>query len=460
MKRLTLLILLISTICNAQDKSSETTNKMVDSFVAKRMNDFQIPGLALAVIKDGKITKLKGYGVANLETMTPVTDESIFMIASLSKQFIATAILLLQQEQKLSIEDKVSKYLDSLPESWHQITLKQLLIHTSGLVRDPLDYQPYVKQEPMEVIKAMFDIPLHATPGESWLYSNAGYYILAEVITRVSGQKWDDFIADDIFKPAGLTTMRVCSTEAIVPNRVDGYHMEQDQRINAENWIAVRPSGAFLASTRDMAKWELFLENGNLLNNSNYILLWTQNQLNNGEIVEYGLGWYIHKFLDRTRIHHDGQYPGFRTDYERFTDDKLTVIVLANNDNRDVSSIAIKVAGFYDTDLATPKFKIEVEKLKSEVNLIKETQIDVFATVLDKNTTNCIVEIEIWDENGKPVFKQQKYNEPFNQSIRKKLSFKWTPEEKGSYTINLGIYGPGWSPSYSWSVGLASIKVK
>jgi CubicO group peptidase (beta-lactamase class C family) len=228
-----------------------------------------------------------------METETPVKPESVFIIASLGKQFVATAILLLQKDGKLALDDKVSKYLDGFPDSWKDITFRQLLNHTSGIVRDPADYQPYKKQPVTEVIQAMYSVPLNAKPGEKWLYSNVGYYILAEAITKISGKPWDKFIAERLFVPAGMTATRTTSAADIIPDRVSGCHHTAEGRINAENWIAVRPSGSFLSGVRDLAKWDAYLDKGDLLSESDRKLLWTRGTLTGNTPVNYGFGWYL-----------------------------------------------------------------------------------------------------------------------------------------------------------------------
>ena len=462
---LTFLIILMIFPAFGQPPTSDYTfskqvSDSVDTFIHQRMKEIRIPGLALAVIKDGEILKMKSYGTANLETNTPVTSESVFMIASLTKQFIAFAVLVLHQEGKLSINNNISNYLDKTPEIWKDITLKHLLSHTSGIDRDPSDYNPYTEQPITDVIEAMHNVQLLSKPGEKWLYSNVGYYILAEVISKVSDQPWNEFITQRILAPIDMTNTRITSTRDIIPNRVSGYHNTEKGRINAENWIAARPSGGFLSTIEDLAKWDIFLDNQDILDDSNYKLLFKENLSNSNGVIEYGMGWYIHKFLDRTRIHHDGQYPGFRADYERFTEDGLTVIVLANSDNRGLERIAMKIGGFYDPDLAGPIFNLEAKALQNTATLNTEISLTILVKAIDKDASNCIIEIEIWDENGKPVFKQQKYDENFITSETKTLVFNWTPDKPGIFSINVGVFGPGWAPNLAWRMNLASITVK
>jgi CubicO group peptidase (beta-lactamase class C family) len=233
------------------------------------MQKLSIPGLSLAVIKDRKIIKLAGYGLSIIETGTPATSDSVYKIASLSKPFIATALLLLVDENKVRLDDEISQYLEAPPPSWQSITIRQVMTHTSGIPRDPADYHPYEQQKPSAVIASAYALPLAFQPGEKFLYSNIGYYILAQIIEKASGMPWETFVADRLFKPAGLTATRPLTT-GIVKGRASGYDLADGQLVNAENWIAARPSAAFLSTVRDLAAWDIFLDTRNPLSSASW----------------------------------------------------------------------------------------------------------------------------------------------------------------------------------------------
>jgi D-alanyl-D-alanine carboxypeptidase len=155
------------------------------------MRKRQIPGLSLAVIKDGKLIKAEGYGLANVETKTPATPQTVYKIASISKPFLAAGIVLLVQDGKIRLDDKLSQYLDNSPGSWKDITIRHLLTHTAGLVEDPPGFEPFKAQPDAEVIKKAHSRALLFAPGERWSYSNLGYFILGEILTR-SGKLWNE----------------------------------------------------------------------------------------------------------------------------------------------------------------------------------------------------------------------------------------------------------------------------
>jgi Beta-lactamase len=156
-------------------RSQRAEPDQVDDYVKQRMHELHIPGLSMAVVKEGQIVKASGYGMANLETSSPATPETVYKAASLSKPFIAAAILLLMQEGQIGLDDKVSKYLEGSPVTWKEITVRHLLTHTSGIVRDPADYHPYSEQPITDVIRSVYPVPLSFPPGYKWLYSNVGY---------------------------------------------------------------------------------------------------------------------------------------------------------------------------------------------------------------------------------------------------------------------------------------------
>jgi CubicO group peptidase (beta-lactamase class C family) len=428
----------------------------VDDFIRAEMDNRHIPGLSLTVLKDGKVLATKNYGLANLEADTPVTSRTVFKIASLSKTFIADAILLLAQEGKLALDDRAAKFLSDAPESWQGITIRQLLGHVSGIVRDPPDYHPYETQGPMEVIRSAYTLPLASAPGEKYLYSNIGYYILAEIISRTSGQSWDAYIAAHFLAPAGMTATRL-TTREIVPNRAAGYSWRGDRYFNAEEWAAVRPSGAFLSTPEDMARWDQFQRSPRFpLTAESRTLAITSPRLRDGSSSNYGFGWMVDNFLDQARIHHDGVFPGFRSDYEKFGGG-LSVILLTNAENGGVERMAIKVAGFFDPALVPPRFTLTI-RAPVATRAGTETAITVSATA-DRTASGSLFEMEIWGADNKPVFKSQKADQDFGAGESRRLSFGWTPKSAGTYSVSVGAYGPHYVPDYAWAEKAATILV-
>ncbi len=325
----------------------------VDDYLAAQMKWLHLTGVSLAVVRDGKLVKAAGYGWANLETKTPASPESVYKLGSLSKQFIAAAVLLLVQDGRLGLDDPVNRILAESPETWSGITIRHLLTHTSGLVREVPDFDPFKVQSDADVLRSVAALPLRFPPGDHWEYSNVGYYALAEVIRTVTHRPWSEFVAERVFAPAGMNATRTTTAE-IVPGRAAGYAGRGGALVNAADWVVVRPSGAFLSTVLDLAKWDVAMSDDRVLPASARTAMWTPVTLNDGSRHPYGFGWFVDANNGHRRIHHDGGVPGFSSDFERFPDDGLTVILLANREGRDLRDLAIQVAGSYVPALRPP----------------------------------------------------------------------------------------------------------
>ena len=279
-----LVLLLVAPVVAQADKT--------DDFVRAELKRQNIPGLSLAVIKDGKIVKADGYGVANIKLNTPATPETVYKIASVSKQFIATGIMLLVQEGQLGLDDPVSKYLEGTPATWNAITIRHLLTHTSGIVREAPGFDPFKIQSDADVIKSAYPLPLRFAPGEKWEYGNTGYFALAEIIRKVAGQPWIEYMSEKVFRPTGMKTTYPTNTKVSVLNLAQGY-VDNEKLLDANYWPALRPSGAFLSTVLDLAKWDAVLYTDKILSDSTRRQMWTPVTLNDGTSHPYGFGWEL-----------------------------------------------------------------------------------------------------------------------------------------------------------------------
>jgi CubicO group peptidase (beta-lactamase class C family) len=334
-----LVLLLTATVAARADK--------VDDYVKAEMQKQRVPGLSLAVIKDGKIIKAEGYGLANVEHNVPAKPETVYKIGSVSKQLIAAGIMLLIQDGKVSLDDKISKFLEGTPDTWKEITVRHLLTHTSGIIREAPGFDPFKIQNDADVIKTAYPLPLRFAPGEKYEYCNVGYFALVEIISRVSGKSWEAFLNERVFAPLGMTATRTTTTKEIVPGRATGYEWNKDKLQNATEFLALRPSGAFLSTVLDLAKWDVALYSDQLFKTTTREQMWTPVKLNSGASHPYGFGWELGTVGGHRRVHHGGSLPGFRATLARYVDDKLTVIVLTNGDNANPGGIALGVADLY-----------------------------------------------------------------------------------------------------------------
>jgi D-alanyl-D-alanine carboxypeptidase len=332
-----------------------------DDYVKAQMERQHIPGLSLVVIKDQQVLKSEAYGLANVELNVPARPDTVYKIGSVSKQFIATGIMLLVQEGKISLDDNVGKFLEGTPETWKPITVRHLLTHTSGIVREAPGFDPLKIQKDADVIKTAYTLPLRFTPGEKYEYCNVGYFTLAEIISRVSGKPWPEYLNERVFAPLGMNATRTTTMTDLVPNRANGYVWRNDKLSNAGVYFALRPSGAFLSTVLDLAKWDAALRTEKILKQSTLNQMWTPLTLNNGKTHPYGFGWELESVAGHKQVNHGGSLPGFRSQLARFVDDKVTVVVLTNGETVDAAAIAVGVANFYIPGFLPERIAIKVD---------------------------------------------------------------------------------------------------
>jgi len=344
------LLLLLSITCLAQDGVSAK----IDDYVRAEMQAQQIPGVSLAIVKNGEIVLAKGYGLANVEHQVPVKPETIFQSGSMGKQFTATAVMMLVEEGKLSLDDPITKFFPDGPEAWRNITVRHLLTHTSGLGDYPDDFdlrRDYTEDELVQRIKTL---PLAFQPGAKWSYSNLAYVMLGVLIHRVSGKFYGDFLQERVFKPLGMTTARVISEADIVPNRAAGYRLVNGELKN-QNWVSptlnTTADGALYLTVYDMAKWDAALYTEKLLKRSSLDQMWTAVKLNDGRTFPYGFGWGLGEVHGHRIVEHGGSWQGFKSHISRYVDDKLTVVVFANQARANPAKIAHGVAAIFDAQL-------------------------------------------------------------------------------------------------------------
>ena len=325
-------------------------SEKIDQYIRAEMEGRHIPGLALVVIKNGEIVKLKGYGVANLEHDVAVTPDTVFELASVTKQFTATAIMLLVEEGKVRLDDSISHYLSNSPGRWEGVTVRHLLTHTSGLPGLEDGFKSLrtgggqIDYSTAQLFDAATKDSLSFIPGDSWRYSDVGYFLLGMIIEKAGGQRYRDFLAERFFKPLGMESTSVIDQWAIVKNRAAGYTIHNAQLINIRRVAQVElPSySGVLSTVRDLAKWDLALAAGRVVKGSSLATMWTPVKLNTGRSYPYGFGWEVRRRLGHRIIDHTG-ITG--TEYARYPDDNLTVIVLTNLGKRSIDSREVRAWG-------------------------------------------------------------------------------------------------------------------
>ncbi|HKQ38285.1 MAG TPA: serine hydrolase domain-containing protein [Verrucomicrobiae bacterium] len=321
----------------------------VDQTIKAEMLKDRIPGVALAVMKDGKAVKVQGYGVANVEWNVPVTKDTIFEIGSITKQFTATLILRLVEDNKLKLDDKVRQHLANAPASWNAITLRQLLNHTSGITNynSLPGFEVRKKLKADTFLKEIAPYPLMFAPGDAWSYCNSAYNTLGYVIERATGQTYWQVLKTEIFDRCGMIASQSRDQNVVVTNRASGYEIEKGRLVNRDSDLTdVFSAGAIVSTVADLMKWDP----AKLLSQSSYEEMCKPVRLNNGRTLAYGLGLRFEDYKGHKNIGHGGSTSGFSASYQRFPNDKLVVIVLCNLGKHGVATdLARAVADLYFT---------------------------------------------------------------------------------------------------------------
>lgn len=344
-----------------QSKDDDLSNR-ADAAVRARMAEMHIPGTSLAVVRDGKIIKATGYGLANVELNVPVTPASIFQTGSLGKHLTATAVMLLVEDGKVGLDDSITKYFPEAQPAWNKITIRNLLTHTSGIpdvwgehaqdayTKGIVDTRKDYSEE--DLTRIYLALKLEFQPGEKWSYCSTGYALLGFLIHRVTGMYYGDFLQQRVFRPLGMSATTIISEADIVPNRVSGYVLVKGELKNQE-WIApflnTTAEGGLYSNILDLARWDAALYTNTILPHERLKEMWTPVKLNSGEEYPYGLGWFLANVKGHRLLYHTGGNQGFFISMSRYVNDRLTIIVLNNmdEDHCDTLKIAGDVASIY-----------------------------------------------------------------------------------------------------------------
>lgn len=325
--RLQFLFALILLFC-----ASARADKL-DDFMRAELRERHIPGAAIAVIKNGKLIKAEGYGAASVEFNVPATKDTVFEIGSVTKQLTAAAIMLLVEDGKISLDEKIAKYLPDTPASWQNVTVRHLLTHTSGIKSytylSGFELTKRLKRD--DFIKKLHAEPLEFEPGARWNYSNSGYNLLGFIIESVSGKSYWDFMRERVFSPLGMTATADRDPQFIIKNRAVGYEWENNRLVGRDYDLTdVFSAGAVVSTVADLAKWDAALRDAKLLKKESLRQMWTPHLLNDGKTYPYGFGFGVADFRGHKLISHNGQTAGFAANISRFVDDDLSIIVLTN----------------------------------------------------------------------------------------------------------------------------------
>jgi len=334
MKNLNVLGLLISILlfnsCSDLKESSiyYKINKELSNIFESDM-----PGTAIIATKNGEIVYRNAFGLANVELDIKMEPDMCFKIGSISKQFTAAAIFMLEEQGKLSLEDSILKYLPNYSMDYRDVKIKHLLSHTSGiknytgfnngkkLIRD--------SYTPQELVDIILNKPLDFKPGDEWKYSNSGYTLLAVIIEKITGETYRKFIKENIFQLAGMENTYFANDESVFPKLVKGYRMDVEELKTAEYMSMTHTYGAgdIISNVDDMANWNKALISEKIISKKNLNKCFTPVKLNDGSEANYSIGWFMDNYRKMINFYHEGGVYGFIAYKGVFMDSSPTLLI-------------------------------------------------------------------------------------------------------------------------------------
>ena len=310
-----------------------------DDLVAQAMRKDHIPGLSLAVVKGGRVVKIRGYGLADVEQHVAAEANTVYQTGSIGKQFTAMLVMMLVGDGVLKLDDKITKYVGTPNPAWRDITIRMLLTHTSGISNDALDDgNMSLTYTPEQVLKMIAKTPLDFAPGTKWKYSNCGYELLGFIIQKATGTFYGDLLARRVWTPLAMAQTRIIDLADIVPHRAPGYVWAsgklQNQPYVSQSWNTTA-DGSMYTSVEDMVKWVQALDAQRFISAAAYREMYTPVRLANGKAKPYGFGWEIDSYKGGRVYEHDGVWQGFTGVVTRYVDAHVDVIVLSNMGDSD-----------------------------------------------------------------------------------------------------------------------------
>lgn len=340
---ITILLLLLVNQC--ENSMSKQVDGLFENYAGEN------PGASVLVIKDGQKLLSKSYGMANIEEKIPVTEKTNFRLASVTKQFTAMSVMMLVEDGQVHLEDNLKQIFPDFPEYGKEITIRYLLQHNSGLI----DYEDLIPDtatqqiSDADVLEMMKGVDsTYFTPGSEFCYSNSAYAVLVNVIEKVSGLRFDEFLKQRIFEPLEMNnSVAFIKGKNKIPNRAMGYNIIDDSVAFSDQSLtsAVLGDGGIYSSVMDLYKWDQALYTEKLVKDVTF------QQIINPGLKGYGFGWRIDDLEGHYRMSHTGSTCGFRNVLQRYPEDHLTIIILTNRRKPDVENIADEIAKMYLNNL-------------------------------------------------------------------------------------------------------------
>jgi CubicO group peptidase (beta-lactamase class C family) len=344
-----LLLLLVSFLAPGNSVFAQSFRRKIDKIILSEVQDKNGPGAVFMVTKKGKPIYKKAFGKANIELDVDLTTDCVFQLGSMTKQFTAIAILMLEEQGKLNTKDAIAKYITEYPNG-NNITIHHLLTHTSGIkdftkmksIRDIAQKE----MTPKMMVDFFMNEPVDFPPGEQFEYNNSGYVVLGYIIELTSGQAYEDFIEKQIFEKSGMSRSCYATDRQIISKRAYGYQKKETGYVNKTiiNYSVPFASGALMSTLDDLLKWQDALNKNLLLSAENSAKAFTKYQLNNGEEIEYGYGWHLREINGMATREHGGSIFGYKTMAVYIPGEDIYVVGLTNCDCNSPTKITQDIA--------------------------------------------------------------------------------------------------------------------
>ncbi len=358
MKSILFLSLTLSAMAFAQpsaDRLPDAVTSAIDAYINRSVGTQKIPGVALGVVKDGKLIYAKGYGVANVEHKIPVTPETMFQSGSVGKAFTVIAVLMLADDRVIDLDSPIKTYIPESPPAWDRITVRHMLEHTSGMTGYPdgLDFRKdYTHKELLDLYSG---IPLEFEPGTRRGYSNVAFGILGMLIEKVSGKTYGEFLQARIFGPLQMTSSRIISESDIVAGRAAGYRLVRGEIKNQE-WVAPShnndAAGSLYLNVIDMARFEAGLREAKLLSAKGFENMWNPIITKEGATEPWGMSWSVSRENGRQLVAHSGGWQGFTANFTRYPEKGIAVIIFTNLRGASPDRLSMGVLGLVAPELS------------------------------------------------------------------------------------------------------------
>jgi CubicO group peptidase (beta-lactamase class C family) len=385
------------TCCYGQTEEGNKIERTVDSLVLQQFKPNE-PGVSILIAKKGQVIYEKAFGRANVELNVPLRPDMIFRIGSITKQFTAIAILKLVEQEKISLEDSIQKYIQDFPSNEYSITIENLLTHTSGIfdyssLNDPSPYIDRWDFTPQFILDKFKNLPLGFKPGTKYSYSNSNYLLLGLIIEAVTKKSYHSYIEENIIKPLGLNHSFYANENTIIPNRVTGYTKDKGfyENCDYQSMSFGYACGDLLSNTEDLYKWNSALIQLKLIRKETLDKAFTRHKLIDGTSISYGYGWYIDDLQGTKCIHHEGQMNGFIAEEKYFPNEDTYVAILTNvksgEDTTEFSSNRFKL---FD-NISVIALNKEKRKLVALSNELLDNYVGVYQLSTAKNRTITII---------------------------------------------------------------------